>query len=122
MATPPWIPQFARVSQGPFASSSTREQGGDVFFPIEYWDTFLAWAEAVRNRGARAGVYCSGIDVPEGGSRINTAENIQMLEAEKSKLAKMPAPRSALWVANDQCPPASGCTSTQLPPSNGSRD
>jgi hypothetical protein len=96
-----------------------QEQGGRLLpDQVAY---LMAWAEAVRNRGARAGIYCSGIDVPDGGSRINTAENIQTLEAEKSQLAKMPEPRLALWVANDQCPPAPGCTSTQLPPAIGAR-
>ena len=96
-----------------------QEQGGRLLpDQVEY---LMAWAEAVRDRGARAGVYCSGIDVPDGDSRINTAEQIQMLEAEKSKLSKMPAPRLALWVANDQCPPAPGCTSTGLPPTVGAR-
>ncbi len=96
-----------------------QEQGGRLLpNQVGY---LAAWVEAVRRRGARAGVYCSGIDVAEGGGRINTAENIQMLEGKKLAAAKMPGSRLALWVANDQCPPAPGCTSTDLPPRIGSR-
>ncbi len=96
-----------------------QEQGGRLLPNQAAY--LMAWVEAVRRRGARAGIYCSGIDVPDGGTAINTAENIQMLESEKSKPSKMPAQRLALWVANDQCPPAPGCTSTKLPPRIGSR-
>jgi len=96
-----------------------QEQGGRLLpNQIGY---LMAWIEAVRRRGARAGVYCSGIDVADGGSRINTAENIQMLEGEESKPSEIPGPRLALWVSNDQCPPAPGCTSTDLQPKIGAR-
>lgn len=96
-----------------------QEQGGRLLPDQSAY--LMAWVQAVRGRGARAGVYCSGIDVPDGSGRINTAENIQSIEAEKSKLAKAPAPKLALWVANDQCPPAPGCTPTKLPPAVGAR-
>lgn len=96
-----------------------QEQGGRLLPNQAAY--LMAWVEAVRRRGARAGVYCSGIDVPDGGSRINTAENIQMLEREESMPSKLPASRLALWVANDQCPPAPGCASTELPPRIGAR-
>jgi len=81
----------------------------------------FSWIDAVRGRGARAGVYCSAIDVPEGNSRINTAENILQLEAQRSKpkTKSQASSELKLWVANDQCPPAPGCTSTNLQPSSG---
>lgn len=77
-----------------------------------------AWIDAVRGRGARAGIYRSAIDVGEGDSRINTAENI--LQLEKAESAKNVSDVS-LWVANDQCPPAPGCTTANLQPSAGAR-
>lgn len=96
-----------------------QEQGGRLLpDQVAY---LVAWIEAVRDRGARAGIYCSGIDVPDGDSRINTAEQIQMLETQALPRSKALAPRLALWVANDQCPPAPGCTSTELPPVLGAR-
>jgi hypothetical protein len=58
-------------------------------------------------------VYCSGIDVPEGSGKINTAENIEQLLLKPSSTSRI-----AFWVANDQCPPAPGCTRTSLPPSS----
>lgn len=83
----------------------------------------FAWVDAVRQRGARAGVYCSGIDVPEGAGHINTAENIEQLESARPKSGRdtESASELKLWVANDQCPPAPGCAMTSLPPSAGVR-
>jgi hypothetical protein len=83
----------------------------------------FGWIDAVRRRGARAGVYCSAIDVPEGSSRINTAANIVHLESERSKSRTSSNALSELklWVANDRCPPAPGCTVTNLRPSAGAQ-
>jgi hypothetical protein len=81
----------------------------------------FAWIDAVRRRGARAGVYCSAIDVAEGNGQINTAENILQLEGEELKSKRMSQASSdlKLWVANDQCPPAPGCILANLQPSIG---
>jgi hypothetical protein len=97
-----------------------QEQGGRLLHDqAEY---VLSWVDAVRDRGARAGIYCSGIDVPDGSGKINTAENIEQLErAEKSREAPNSDPALRLWVANVQCPPAPGCTETRLQPSEGAR-
>jgi Domain of unknown function (DUF1906) len=97
-----------------------QEQGGRLLRDQAAY--VLSWVDAVRDRGARAGVYCSGIDVPDGSGKINTAENIEQLEkAEKSREAPNPDLTLKLWVANDQCPPAPGCTETDLQPSEGAR-
>jgi Domain of unknown function (DUF1906) len=82
----------------------------------------LSWIDTIRGRGARAGVYCSGIDVQEGNSKINTAENIQQLENE-SRARRLPKSGSTLklWVANDQCPPAPGCTQADIRPFDAAR-
>ncbi len=79
----------------------------------------FAWIDAVERRGARAGVYCSAIDVAEGHSRINTAENIIQLMRDRSKSSARTSSALKLWVANDQCPPSPGCALANLPPSAG---
>jgi hypothetical protein len=92
-----------------------QEEGGRLL--PEQSAYLFAWAGAVRLSGARAGVYCSGIDVRDGAGTISTARDI--VEKEKASLASnalgKSAPRLRLWVANDQCPPAPGCT-LQHPP------
>ncbi|ACO32231.1 MULTISPECIES: glycoside hydrolase domain-containing protein [Acidobacterium] len=66
-----------------------------------------AWLQGVRAQGLRAGIYCSGIEVPDGpGKTISTARDL----AEHF-------PATPLWVANDACPPAPGCVARALPPS-----
>jgi Domain of unknown function (DUF1906) len=94
-----------------------QEEGGRLL--TEQLAYIFAWANAVTQSGARAGVYCSGIDVAEGTSTISTAKHL-VLEDEK-RLKQSGAHRKALaiWVANDQCPPAPGCTETSKPASTG---
>jgi hypothetical protein len=69
----------------------------------------FAWIDAVRAAGGRAGVYCSGIPVDDGGSTtINTAQDIvQRLAARGS--SKQMTPEVTLWIADDRCPPSPGC-------------
>lgn len=96
-----------------------QEEGGRLL-PDQAAYVF-AWIAAVERRGARAGVYCSAIDVPDGSGHINTAENIEQLESQKSGTRSESGSKLKLWVANDQCPPAPGCTLTNLRPSDGTR-
>jgi hypothetical protein len=90
-----------------------QEEGGRLL--PEQATYLFAWVDAVRDAGARAGVYCSGITVPEGNGAISTAqdiaqrENARMLASHSSKSRTVKG-RLALWVANDECPPAPGCT------------
>jgi hypothetical protein len=88
-----------------------QEEGGRLL--PEQAAYLFAWIDAVREAGARAGVYCSGIAAP--GGAISTAEDIAKrerarVEASHSSKSKSPEGRLALWVADDQCPPAPGCT------------
>ncbi len=87
-----------------------QEEGGRLL--AEQAAYLFAWVDVVRAGGARAGVYCSGIDVPEGGGTISTARDI--VEREQSRLgsAHESGKRGelALWIANDMCPPSPGCT------------
>ncbi|HEY6845605.1 MAG TPA: glycoside hydrolase domain-containing protein [Terracidiphilus sp.] len=97
-----------------------QEEGGRLL--REQGEYILSWIYAVNQRGARAGVYCSGIDVPDGSSRINTAEDIEKLVSAGAKPSQQASTNELrFWVANDQCPPAPGCTRTNLPPSLGAR-
>ncbi len=89
-----------------------QEEGGRLL--PEQAAYVFAWIDAVRSAGARAGVYCSGVGVPGGNSTISTAEDIAQREsrlAAASDSSKQGS-RLALWIANDQCPPAPGCTLT----------
>ena len=73
-----------------------QEEGGRLL--TEQAAYIGAWIDAVRRAGYLPGIYCPGIDVPDGKSTISTAQDI---------LSRFPGVR--LWAANDQCPPAPGC-------------
>ena len=91
-----------------------QEEGGRL---LPEQDAYLfAWIDAARKGGARAGIYCSGIDVPEGKGTINTARDIVEQETVRAHPSKGPSPagksserRLVLWIADDRCPPAPGC-------------
>jgi hypothetical protein len=87
-----------------------QEEGGRLL--PEQAAYLFAWADAVRAGGARAGVYCSGIDVPEGKATINTAQDIVEKETARAKnLSPGKSPeRLKLWIADDRCPPSPGCS------------
>ena len=51
-----------------------QEQGGRLL--SEQAAYLFAWVDAVRAAGARAGVYCSAIDVGDGSTKTNTARDI----------------------------------------------
>jgi Rv2525c-like, glycoside hydrolase-like domain len=92
-----------------------QEEGGRLL--PEQAAYLFAWADAVRDGGARAGVYCSGIDVPDGSGAISTARDIVEREKEhaRSQSKGKSAERLRLWIANDQCPPSPGCTMRNPP-------
>jgi len=83
-----------------------QEEGGRLL--PEQAAYLFAWADAVRVGGARAGVYCSGIDIPDGRGTINTARDV--VEREEKRGSSKGVERLRLWIANDQCPPSPGCT------------
>ena len=92
-----------------------QEEGGRLL--AEQASYIFAWIDAVRAAGARAGVYCSGIEVRDGDDTISTALDIARREIAriKSGAQAKPSDRLALWVANDACPPAPGCAMTSPP-------
>ncbi len=84
-----------------------QEEGGRLLpGQIAY---LVAWVDAVRASGARAGVYCSGIDVPDGAETISTARQIAQAESERNLSKGKSAERLAIWIADDRCPPSPGC-------------
>lgn len=59
-----------------------------------------AWVDGLRNSNYRPGAYGAGIETKDDpGVMISTADDIHNQ-----------FPDVALWLANDQCPPAPGCT------------
>lgn len=100
------------------------EEGGRML--PEQLDYIFAWVDAVRAAGMHAGVYCSGIDVPDGpGKTISTARDLVAQDAARHREAHPSHGTSSipeklmLWVANDQCPPAPGCIVTHYAPAMG---
>jgi len=92
-----------------------QEEGGRLL--PEQSAYILAFVERVRatktlhGTGWRAGVYCSGLPVPDGpGATITTAEDLERQAAALPNFAPIP-----LWVAREQCPPSPGCVVEQYP-------
>lgn len=77
-----------------------QEEGGHLL--PEQSAYLFAWVDAVRRSSYRPGVYASGIPVPNGRDEVSTAGEIAAHDADV-----------ALWIANDQCPPAPGCVIPQ---------
>ena len=85
-----------------------QEEGGRLI--SQQADYLLAWTETVARGGFKPGVYASGQPVDEGpkpgGGRmtITTAEDI------RARVRAGGLHEVALWVAQDACPPANGCS------------
>ena len=73
-----------------------QEEGGRLL--PEQSAYLFSWIQAIRASRYKPGVYCNGILVPEGSSKISTALDIVSLDHDV-----------ALWVVNDQCPPSPVC-------------
>ena len=74
----------------------------------------LAWTEAVAHLGYLPGVYASGQPVSDGPGKTNTTvQNI------REQVTAQHLHQIALWVYQDACPPANGC-SLQPPPLSAS--
>lgn len=87
-----------------------QEEGGRLL--PEQRAYLFAWVEGMRKSRYQPGIYCSGIEAPEGKSRISTAEDILSYEKEKKDTRPL-----ALWIANDECPPSPGCSVIARPSS-----
>jgi hypothetical protein len=93
-----------------------QEEGGRL---TEDQSTYLlAWTEAVAHLGYLPGVYGSGQPVGDGpGKTITTVQDI------RAQVAAQHLHQIAMWVYQDACPPANGC-SLKPPPldSSGTAD
>ena len=82
------------------------EEGGRL--PETYHAYLRVWSEELIKAGYRPGVYCSGMPVREEPHvSITTAEDIRSHAATRDIV---------IWVYNDACPPAPGCTFPEIPP------
>ena len=82
------------------------EEGGRL--PAVYHAYLRAWVDQLAHAGYRAGVYCSGMPVDEGGGiTILTADDIRNNIGSRDLV---------YWVFNDACPPSPGCAIPQNPP------
>lgn len=82
------------------------EEGGRL--PATYHAYLRAWTDQLTSAGHRAGVYCSGMPVNEGGGvTIVTADDIRNNIGSREM---------TYWVFNDACPPSPGCAVSQNPP------
>jgi hypothetical protein len=85
-----------------------QEEGGRLTGPQAAY--LLAWTEAVATSGFRPGVYASGTRVQDDpGVFINTVQDI------RDRVAKGHLHTVAIFDAQDECPPAPGCTVTPKP-------
>jgi hypothetical protein len=83
-----------------------QEEGGRL---LPEQATYLsAWFAGVVRAGLRAGIYGSGIAVPDGKSTISTAKDVA---------ARFPEVKQ--WIFNDQCPPSPGCVAKAADPTKG---
>lgn len=102
------------TADGARAASSAKREGfpsnAIVFLDIEeggrltdsYHAYIGAFVEELAKAGFRAGVYCSGMVVDEGGGHtIVTSDDIR---------SHLGSRRISYWVYNDACPPSPGCT------------
>ena len=73
---------------------------------------FFAWTEAVAAAGFRPGAYLSGQPAPDGTASDGSALTITTAAAVRQQIAAAHGKLHdvALWVYNDTCPPAPGCT------------
>lgn len=111
-------PTALGASDGAEAARAAKTQGfplnAIIFLDLEEGGRMLpeqlayigAWMRSVRAGGYRTGVYCAGIPFRDGGQTLTTAQDIAAH-----------FPHAAIWVANDQCPPAPGCVAHPLRPS-----
>lgn len=82
------------------------EEGGRML--PEQKAYIYAWVDGVNASEFRAGIYCSGIPMREGGGvQITTANDLRQNSAGR---------KIVFWVANDACPPSPGCALPKRPP------
>lgn len=85
-----------------------QEEGGRLL--PEQAGYFFGWTEAVAGSGYRAGAYLSGQSTPDGTGADGKPVMITTAQDVREQVAVRKLHPVALWVAQDTCPPAPGCT------------
>lgn len=85
-----------------------QEEGGRLL--PEQAAYFFGWTEAVAASGYRAGAYLSGQSTPDGTRADGRPMTITTAQDVREQVAARKLHPVALWVAEDTCPPAPGCT------------
>jgi hypothetical protein len=85
-----------------------QEEGGRLTAPQNQY--FFGWTEAVAASGFRAGSYLSGQPSPDGTGPDGQPATITTAQDVKEQIATRHLHPVVLWVAQDACPPAPGCT------------
>jgi hypothetical protein len=110
-------PSALGTADGAAAAQAAKVEGfppdAIIFLDIEEGGRMLpeqlayigAWIQALRAQGYRPGVYCPGTPFRDGGVTLTTADDISAH-----------FPNTAIWIANDACPPAPGCIAHALRP------
>lgn len=94
-----------------------QEEGGRML--PEQAGYLLAWTEAVARSGFRPGVYASGQPVDEGPAPGGGRQTITTAGDITAQVRTKHLQPVLLWVAQDACPPANGC-SLEPPPLSSS--
>jgi len=85
-----------------------QEEGGRLE-PIQN-AYFFAWTEAVAASGYHAGSYLSGQPSPDGSAPNGKPTTVTTAQNVREEIAARHLHPVVLWVAQDACPPAPGCT------------
>lgn len=85
-----------------------QEEGGRLL--PEQAAYFFGWTEAVARAGYRAGAYLSGQSTPDGTGADGKPVAITTAQDVREQVRARKLHPVALWVAEDTCPPAPGCT------------
>jgi hypothetical protein len=85
-----------------------QEEGGRLSDPQSAY--FFGWTEAVAASGFLPGSYLSGLSVPDGNGPDGKPATITTAQDIREKAAAKHLHPVALFVYQDSCPPAPGCT------------
>jgi hypothetical protein len=85
-----------------------QEEGGRLTKPQS--DYFFGWTEAVAASPFKPGAYLSGQPSPDGNGPDGKPATITTAEYVRQQIAARALHPVILWVAQDACPPAPGCT------------
>ena len=94
-----------------------QEEGGRLL--PEQADYFFGWTETVAKSDFKAGAYLSGQAAPDGKGPDGRPVTITTAQDVRGQVASRHLHPFVLWVQQDGCPPAPGCT-LQPPPINES--